>query len=279
LWKELPVDARWSHKFYGKKSSLDQIVIPKHMFDGKGVDYVNNSFKVFKASYLFTKKGYISKWRYKNGKHMAKGYSDHLPVYAYFDTNSYVAERKKQNTKKIEKKSIEYLYDIESLEGKIQLDDVVVVLKRGRNAVVKQHVDGRGIYLYGCAGRLEEGHKYDLLVEGIKTYHGLKEITHAYKLKDKGVVNGEKYIFTADTFARKKMVQNEVIKGISGIYKNRFLYLNDKKIPIYFKKKKLAPANGSHIKIHYAHLGYYKTLQVVIYSKKDFEIYLEGSKE
>jgi len=50
------------------------------------------------------------------------------------------------------------------------------------------------------------------------------------------------------------------------------LYLNDKKIPIYFKKKKLTPANGSRLKIHYAHLGYYKKLQVVIYSKKDFEV-------
>ncbi|MCO4846096.1 MAG: endonuclease/exonuclease/phosphatase family protein [Sulfurovum sp.] len=273
LWKELPVDTRWSHKFYGKKSSLDQIVLPQHMFDGKGIDYVNNSFKVFKAPYLFTKKGYINKWRYKNGKHMAKGYSDHLPVYASFDTKPYIIEGKKQSSKKIEKKRIEYLYTIESLEGQIQLDDVVVVLKRGRNAVLKQSIDGRGIYLYGCASALEEGHKYDLLVEGIKTYHGLKEITHAYKLKDKGLVNGEKYVLTADTFTRKDRVQNEVIKGISGIYKNSLLYIDGKKIPIYFKKKKLTPPNGSRLKIHYAHLSYYKNLQVVIYSKKDFEIY------
>ncbi|MCW8821512.1 MAG: endonuclease/exonuclease/phosphatase family protein [Sulfurovum sp.] len=272
LWKELPVDQRWSHKFYGKKSSLDQIVLPKQMFDGKGLDYINNSFKVFKASYLFTKKGYINQWRYKNGKHMAKGYSDHLPVYAYFDTKSYVGERKKQNSQKIEKKSIAYLYDIEFLEDKIQLDDVVVVLKRGRNAVVKQSIDGRGVYLYGCANALEEGHKYNLLVEGIKTYNGLKEITYAYKLKDKGPVKYEKYRRTAETLSHKGMPQNEVIKEISGLYKNRLLYVNGKKIPIYFKKKKLTPPNGSRLKIHYAHLGYYKKLQLVIYSKKDFEI-------
>ncbi len=272
LWKELPLDMRWSHTFYGKKTSLDQIVLPKQMFDGKGVDYVNNSFKVFKASYLFTKKGYINQWRYKNGKHMAKGYSDHLPVYAFFDTKSYVGERKKQSSKKIEKKSIGYLYDIESLESKIQLDDVVVVLKRGRNAVVKQSVGGRGVYLYGCAGSLEEGHKYDLLVEGIKTYNGLKEVTHAYKLKDKGLVNNERYTLAADILVRKDTAQNEVIKDISGLYKNRLLYINDKKIPIFFKKKELAPPNGSRLKIHYAHLGYYKKLQLVIYSKKEVEI-------
>jgi endonuclease/exonuclease/phosphatase family metal-dependent hydrolase len=273
LWKELPLEERWSHKFYGKKSSLDQIVLPKQMFDGKGVDYVNNSFKVFKRSYLFTKKGYINKWRYKNGKHRAKGYSDHLPVYAYFDTKPYVSERKKQTTRKSEKKSIEDLYNVEALDNTIELDNAVVVLKRGRNAVVKQSVNGRGIYLYGCAANLKEGHKYDLLVEGIKTYKGLKEITHAYKLQDKGMVDHEKYMLSADRFASQNVPQNEVVKEISGIYKNKFLYLKDKKIPIYFKKKNLTPPNGSRLKIHYAHLGYYKKLQIVIHNKKDFEIY------
>jgi len=38
------------------------------------------------------------------------------------------------------------------------------------------------------------------------------------------------------------------------------------------KRKKWLPKNGSRIKIHYAHLGYYKKLQIDIYSKKDFEV-------
>jgi hypothetical protein len=135
------------------------------------------------------------------------------------------------------------------------------------------------VYLYGCASDLEEGHQYDLLVEGIKTYNGLKEITHAYKLKDKGLVKYDKYRLSADTLLGKEVVQNEVIKEISGLYRNRFLDVKGRKIPIYFKKKKLTPPNGSRLKIHYAHLGYYKKLQLVIYSKKDFEIYSEGSKE
>jgi endonuclease/exonuclease/phosphatase family metal-dependent hydrolase len=272
LWKELPIEDRWSHKFYGKKSSLYQIVLPRQMFDGKGLDYVNNSFKVYKAEYLFTKRGYINRWRYKNGKHMAKGYSDHLPVYAYFDSKPYVKENKKTVSKVIEKKNIAYLYEVESLERPIELHDVVVVLKRGRNAVVKQSSSGRGVFFYGCASKLEEGRKYDLLVEGIKTYKGLKEVTHAYKLKDKGLVNHEAFIWDYDTLEKDKFVQNEVLKEIMGVYKNRYLYTNDKKIPIYFKKKKLTPKNGTQLKIHYAHLGYYKKEQLVIYSQKDFEI-------
>ena len=270
LWKELEVDKRWSYKFYGKKSSLDQIVLPKQMFDGKGIDYVNDSFGVFKAKYLFTKRGYINSWRYKNGKHMAKGYSDHLPIYAYFDSKEYKSNGKKPSDEVIKSKRIEYLYKVESLAGKVKLKDVVVVLKRGRNAVLKQSPRGRGIFLYGCATNLKEGYKYDLLVDDIKTYKGLKEVTSAYKLKQKGKVNTRAYIWHSPNLDR--LQQNEVVTGITGIYKNRHLYLGDKKISIYFKKKKLTPKNGSTIKIHYAHLGYYKKIQLVVYSKKDFRV-------
>ena len=272
LWKELEIEDRWSHKFYGKKSSLDQIVLPQNMFDGKGIDYVNNTFKVYKADYLFTKRGYINRWRYKNGKHKAKGYSDHLPVYAYFDTKPYVADKVQKVSKQILSKKIEYLYERESIVSQVELKNVVVVLKRGRNAVVKQSLSGRGVMLYGCASKLEEGHKYDLLVEGIQSYKGLKEVTHAYKLKDKGSVNHEAFMWDYYTLSKNKFVQNEVLKEITGLYKNHYLYVNGEKIPLYFKKKKLTPKNGTHIKIHYAHIGYYKRLQLVIYSKKDFNI-------
>lgn len=270
LWKELVVEDRWSHKFYGKKSSLDQIVLPRQMFDGKGIDYVNDSFGVFKAAYLFTKRGYINKWRYKNGKHMAKGYSDHLPVYALFDTKPYVKSKKKNFFHNIKTKHIEYFYTIEQLEEQIKLENVVVVLKRGRNAVIKQSPKGRGVFLYGCASKLEEGQKYDLLVDGIKTYKGLKEVISAYKLKDKGAVDTRAYMSQAQ--ALHTLSQNEVLRDVKGVYKNRHLYVGNKKIPIYFKKKKSTPSNGSKLKIHYAHLGYYKKEQLVVHSTKDFTV-------
>jgi endonuclease/exonuclease/phosphatase family metal-dependent hydrolase len=272
LWKELAVDERWSHKFYGKKSSLDQIVLPQKMFDGRGIDYVNNSFKVYKADYLFTKRGYINRWRYKNGKHKAKGYSDHLPVFAYFDIKAYVAEKVSMNVHKRVKKKIAYLYSIESLNTEVVLEDVVVLFKRGRHAVVKQSTSGRGVYLYGCASKLKVGHKYDLLVDSIKTYKGLKEVTSAYVLKKKGQVKYKKYFLDAEDVTHKTLVQNEVLSEITGMYKNRFFYTEGQKFPLYFKKKKLTPANHSKLKIHYAHLGYYKKLQLVIYSTKDFTI-------
>ena len=66
--------------------------------------------------------------------------------------------------------------------------------------------------------------------------------------------------------------QNEVFTDLIGIYRNRHFYVNGRKIPIYFKNKKSTPPNGAKLKIYNAVLGYYKKLQLVVYSKKDFEI-------
>lgn len=272
LWKELPVDERWSQKFYGKKSTPDQIVLPQKMFDKKGIDYVNNSFRVFKADYLFTKRGYINRWRYKHGKHIAKGYSDHLPVYAYFDAKPYKEEKSDKSHVIKSKKTIDDLYEIDTLAGEIELDNVVVVLKRGNHAVVKQSKTGRGIFVFGCASKLKEGHRYNLLIDSIKSYKGLKEITSAYVLKDKGKSDKSKLLVTQKEVNQKSLKQNEVVRNIIGVYKNRSLYVNGLKIPIYFKKKKHRPKNGEKLKIYYAHLGYYKHIQLVVYNTKDFTV-------
>jgi len=89
-------------------------------------------------------------------------------------------------------------------------------------------------------------------------------------LKKKNEVNLTPYYVTL----HETLKQNEVLRSMVGTYKNRHFYLQreGKELPIYFKKKKLTPKNGSKLKIDYAHLGYYKKLQLVIYSKKDFTV-------
>ena len=271
-WQELPFKYRWSHKFYGHKGTLDHILLPSGMFDHQGIDYVNNSFKVFKASYLFTKKGYINSWRYKNGKHMAKGYSDHLPIYALFDMKPYVPEKQIRRSTKTVNQNIEYLYSVESLSNEVVLKDAVVILKRGNHAIIKQTLHGRGVYLYGCAKGLKEGHRYDLLVQNITTYHGLKEVTDVIKLKEKGKISLDAYYYSSKAIYQSNLKQNEVIRNITGFYHNKKITIGGKEIPLYFKKKINRPSDGSKLKIGYAHLGYYKKLQLVVYSKKDFDI-------
>ena len=274
LWKELDLEQRWNTKFYGKKGTADHIILAPTLFDKKGIEYVNNSFKVFRKSYLFTKKGYINRWQYKKGKHRGKGYSDHLPVYAYFDTKSYIPGADKIAVKtKREVKKIAYLYTQETLENEVILKDAIVVWKHKGNAIIKQSKEGRGIFLFGCADALETGKRYDLLVRALKTYKGLKEVTHAYVLKETGSGDVSEYLLTQSDLAKKiSYRQNEVITNLEGRYKNRHFYVEGRKIPLYFKKKKSTPPNGAKLKIHNALLGYYKRLQLVVYTKKDFEI-------
>jgi endonuclease/exonuclease/phosphatase family metal-dependent hydrolase len=266
LWLELPFRERWSHKFYGRKSTLDHILLPVTMFDGKGIDYMNDSFRVFKRRYLFTKKGYINSWQFKNGKHAGRGYSDHLPLVARFDTVPYVASANSMVQKSITGR-IEDLYKLKKVEQPIRLNDVVVVLKRGRYAVLKQSSSGRGIFVYGAVYGLEEGKRYDLRVEEISDYQGLKEITALSKLKEKGEVPLSPF------YASMKILrQNEVLHGLKGVYRNGYFHTSGIKIPLYFKNRKYIPKNGEKLKIAYAHLGYYKKLQLVVYSRKDFRI-------
>ena len=274
LWKELALDQRWNTKFYGKKGTADHIVLPSSLFDQNGIEYVNNSFKVFRKGYLFTKRGYIYRWQYKKGKHRGKGYSDHLPVYAYFDTKPYTpGTDKKSVKKKRETEKIEYFYTLEALENEVVVQNVVVIWKQRGNAIIKQTKEGRGIFLFGCAGELEVGKKYDLLVRAMKDYKGLKELTHVYVLKEKGEENVSKYLLKQTDLSEKISTrQNEVIIDLVGIYKKKYFYVDGRKIPIYFKKKNSTPANGSKLKIDYALLGYYKKLQLVVYRTKDFTI-------
>ena len=274
LWNELHIEDRWNIKFYGKKGTPDHILLPPSLFDSKGIEYVNNSFGVFKKRYLFTKKGYINRWQYKKGKHLGKGYSDHLPVYALFDTRPYKAGTDNVRKKPLRiTKKIEYFYTTEDLENEVRLDDAVVVWKERQNALIKQSKEGRGIFLYGCAGNLEEGQRYDLLVKAMKNYKGLKELTQVYVLEEKGKIDISPYLVKSSELLKSIAYrQNEVIEDLTGVYNKKYFYIQGRKIPIYFKNKKSTPPNGAKLKIDKALLGYYKGLQLVIYNTNDFEI-------
>ncbi|MCB4776116.1 MAG: hypothetical protein LGB73_05000 [Sulfurovum sp.] len=265
LWLELSPQERWNHKFYGKKSTLGHMLLPQSMLDGKGIDYVNDSFRVFKPRYLFTPKGYINRWQMREGKHTGEGYSDHLPIFALFDTKPYLPLVTK-NQKALKSSTIEMLYATDKLDAPVVLKDVVVVLERGRSVVIKQYPKGRGVFVFGLVG-LREGHRYDLTIQTIHTYKGLKEITAISHITEKGRVALSAYYGSFD-----KMRQNEVVRNLVGVYQKGYFCTDGKKIPIYFKSRKLIPRNGTKIKIAIAHIGYYRRLQLVIYSKKDFTI-------
>lgn len=84
LWYELGKEERWSHQFKGRGEGLDNIIIPHSLADGKGIEYIEGSFKRFAPDYLFDKNK-VYRWqqsrRYPK-HHLGEGYSDHIPVYA-----------------------------------------------------------------------------------------------------------------------------------------------------------------------------------------------------
>ncbi len=266
LWLELPYGKRWSHTFYGRKSTLDHILLPPSMFDGKGIDYVNDSFNVFKTGYLLSKKGYINSWEIKGGRHTGKGYSDHLPISARFDTKPY-KKSDRDYAKPAVVGNIGMLYDKERLDVPVDIHNAAVVLKRGRYAVLKDRPKGRGIFVFGAVKGLKEGGVYNVRVRQIHTYKGLKEITDMVVLRERGNVDTALYGATLSNLR-----QNEIVQNITGTYKRGYLYTQSRKIPIYFKNRKLTPPEGSRLKIAVAHIGYYKRIQLVVYSRKDFSI-------
>jgi len=90
LWLELPEAKRFSTNSKKYKNTHDHIILSRGLYDTKGISYIDNSFKRCEQAYLFTKKGYINRWkqdRRKHSKHSGKGFSDHLCVYADFQTH------------------------------------------------------------------------------------------------------------------------------------------------------------------------------------------------
>ena len=91
LWMELPESRRWSVIFCGQKNTPDSILVSASLYDANGVNYVDNSFDTFAPDYLF-KGGQIYRWQRGDGgrgRHLGKGFSDHLPVFAEFTTQPF----------------------------------------------------------------------------------------------------------------------------------------------------------------------------------------------
>lgn len=91
LWLEVSNSRRWSYNFFGKKETPDNIIVSKGLYDNKGISYIDNSFNKFQADYLF-KENAVYRWqraRSGKGRHLGEGYSDHLPISAYFSTEPF----------------------------------------------------------------------------------------------------------------------------------------------------------------------------------------------
>ena len=171
LWLEVPNYKRWSHNFYGEKEALDSILLPSTLFDGRGLEYLNHSFFVFKKSYLFHKKGYLFRWEMKKGRHQGRGYSDHLAIVALFSTSRAFQKEKKR----VKVGTIEELHSA-PFHFPLLLKNVTVIASSTNKVTIAQKNSNKRIALYGVEESMRLHQRYDIMVYGVKKYKGVYEI-------------------------------------------------------------------------------------------------------
>lgn len=273
LWLELKGRKRFSSIYRGEKNTPDNIILSSSLFDEKGISYIDKSFYVYKPEYLI-KNNSIKRWNIFN----AKGYSDHLPIIAKFST-------KKQNYNFIVKQqlhTIDTLYLLEQVND-FDIDDLVVIYKNKKVAIVThrdQKLCQRAIMIYKPPKELKVGGVYDVTVDGLEVYNGLKEIKKLSNIKQVQQLKDYKDYYkdglSVDLFT--DVNQNFIVTNLEGIYKKGYLhYTQDnkvKKIKVYFKKDIKRPKNGDRLSIISGHLGVYKSkVQIILYSTKDYLVY------
>jgi len=276
LWFEIDKKRRWSHNLFGNKNSLDSIIVSKALYDDKGLSYIDNSFDKFDPDYLF-KENKVYRWqrsRKGRGKHLGKGYSDHLPIFAYFSNEPFHFQNNgplpDKNMsfmlQKSEKITISDLYSSKIGIVNYSLEKCAVIYKYKNNAIIKQK-NGRAIFLYKTGNNLKYGKLYNLRVKELDDFRGLRHIKKIDALKEMGqTTNPASYmLFNPMADFSEPDFQNEVIWEIEGLFKQGYLYYgHNRKMKLYIKDKKLKPENGSIIVLQKVRIGYYKHPEIVI---------------
>jgi len=294
LWLELGKDDRFSYIFRGYNATPDNMIIPYTLFDNKGVSYVDHSFGVFKnkLNYNF----FTSK--------IAREYSDHLPIYAFFTTKKQNYQTTNTATTHNKKASlsfnntlnaIEFLYNTYTLNSDVVLKDMIVLYKSKHKAIFKsiryantKNTKHKAILFYAkyqnelnLLDKLQVGKVYDIQISQIDNYFGAKSISKIKIIKKhKKTQNNinDFYLQNAKDEILKPYNQNEIISNLRGIYKNRYLYFNDgqmqmKKVKIYFAKGLKKPSRNSQIIIKHAQLSVFKNkIQITINKPSDYKI-------
>ena len=273
LWLEIPENRRWSVNFFGQKNSPDSIIVSKGLYDSKGISYMDNSFDKFDPDYLFDHNK-VFRWQRAargKGRHLGKGYSDHLPIFAKFSTNPFCfASPGKPFFSEPEVRCIADLYSLKKGSVNVRIQKSVVIYKERDNAVIKEK-NGRAIYIYKAAKALQYGMAYDLTVTQLNRHYGNMEITGIKEAKPLGretdmnacFISGPPSDFTDPD------LRNEVIEQIKGVYNDGwFHYGDEQKIKIYFSNKALKPKDFTIITVFHVRVGFHRHPEIVVEKKE-----------
>ncbi|SCY15771.1 endonuclease/exonuclease/phosphatase family protein [Desulfoluna spongiiphila] len=275
LWMELPPEKRWSYRFHGRKGSLDHILLPAALYDGKGISYVDGSFHRYAPEHLF-RKGKIFRWQRADGgrgRHLGRGYSDHLPVCAEFRAGPFEVVRKGEPALRAPvpqaappEASVADLYNLPPGPANYRLRGVVVLYKAGSNAVVKSP-GGRAIYLYKVGKALQPGWIVDMTVTRLADYYGLREVTAVTDMVRRGKADtGDHLLAVGDAVnLRDGSVVNEVVERVCGLYRDGWLqYGNGRSIRVYTVKGMRRPENDTHICLSRVRVGFHRDPELVL---------------
>jgi len=282
LWLDLPTNQRFSSKYRTQSNTPDNIILSPALLDTKNISYIHKSFKVFKPSYLY-RNNKVFRWEMKGSKykktHLGVGYSDHLPIYAKF-TTSKEKTNPIRDIKRVEKKELNKISDLYTKMKLIEpaiIKRAIVLYKTKTGVIIKQR-NNRAIYIFKHAKHLKIGHSYDLQINQILDYNGLKEVESFSILDEKGKYEPYESLFLN---AKRKNIlkskyENEIAYNLSGQVKNKKLYIDNSKgkyIKLYAKNKKDLPKNNSFITFKTAHIGTYRgNPQILIHNKSDYKV-------
>ncbi len=175
LWYELPPNVRYTYVYKRTKNTLDHIIISKNLLDNSKIEYKPKSFGVLRSNYLLDKYGYPKRWIItKHFKNKGVGYSDHLPIYAAFQTPPYTQP-------KISEVSISYLKKMYNDFLPVILKDVTVVRVDAYSILIGDGEDQIKIYLPDET--FKKGERYDILIQRIQNYKRSTEISLCKILK------------------------------------------------------------------------------------------------
>ena len=232
------------------KNTPDNMIISQGLFDKQGISYVQNSFSAFKKNYLLKDKK-IFRW----DSYKKDGYSDHLPIYATFSTDiQHYTQHKIATTN-----TINNLYKIQKVHN-YPLENIIVIYKSNKIAIITREND-RAIMIFNPSNELQLGFSYNIVVNNIDLYNGLKEIKEVSNIqKLKQINNYPSYYLDANNinlFDEKNL--NNIITNLTGIYKKGYLYFKkgskEEKIKLYFHKELKRPEDGEKLTITSGHLS------------------------
>ncbi len=266
LWLELQKKRRWSTRFFGTPGSPDHIMVSPGLYDGKGLSYIDNSFDKFDPDYLF-RGGAIFRWQRGakgRGRHLGRGYSDHLPLFAWFGRDSFRFRPSAPYRQKTV--PVKSLYESKTGRVRYRLRQCVVIYKQDKHTIIKQR-DGRAILIYGSHPELLLGNAYHLTVHRLKRYYGNLEITRLESVEAAGEPARWRELLI--TPKRRSLadpeLRNEVVRKVRGTYREGWLlYGRDRRIRVYTDNKGIAPDAGARVVLKNIRIGYHDHPELVL---------------